>query len=90
MNEELWQPMRSAPRDGTPIRIAVKGRREAVCAGRHGSRPGPQWHELPYDVAWYGARWCYARHRTPLFDWHRPLFWRPEAESAAEAMAFAA
>lgn len=62
-----WLAMAEAPRDGTPIIIAVNG----------GTIRGFLFHELPYPVRFVNGRWCYARWDTPLFEWHRPRAWRP-------------
>lgn len=70
-----WRDMRDAPRDGTPIVIAVVGRSEL----------GWSHHELPYLVRRHGGRWCYARWNTPLFAWHAPRFWKPAEEARAIA-----
>jgi len=76
MNGEIWSEMRSAPKDGTPIRIAVHGR-------KNWGEGRLQMHELPYDVMWHGGRWCYARNGAPLFNWHVPRFWKPVVEKVA-------
>ena len=72
-----WQRMESAPKDGRTVIIAVKG------------RDGKGWgfHELPYLVRFWNGRWRYARHNTPLFDWHKPFRWREPEAGVATRMA---
>ena len=64
--------MADAPRDGTKIWVMVAGPVEGVSrAHREHTR-----HWLRFPVRWFGGRWCYALHNTPLFAWHEPLGWQ--------------
>lgn len=63
-----WRPMRTAPLDGTPVRIGI----------RRPSATGCTIHELPYPAAYLDGRWCYATNRAPLFGWHQPARWKPQ------------
>ena len=61
--------MDTAPKDGSKIRVLClsgQSRRFSV----------PHLREIPYRIVWHEGRWCYARHKTPVFEWHQPKFWR--------------
>lgn len=63
--EEPWRGMETAPMDGTPIRVQIKGKQP--------ERP----HELDIPVCYADGKWRFATTMAPLFPWHRPVRWKP-------------
>jgi len=62
-----WLPISTAPRDGRPITVAVKGRCDLGTG---------DFHELPYLVRFLKGRWVYATNNAPVFPWQEPRRWR--------------
>jgi hypothetical protein len=86
-----WQPIRTAPRDGTVVLLYPTGWHHEIAAGYLRTWVGRDWVKVNETTKKYQktpkqSEWCY--HRTQLRTTYQPEYWAPLTDLTGKARVY--